>query len=674
MEVGVRENRIVQIKPSIDSPVSHGHLCVKGRYVFDYVHAQDRITEPMIREENCWRRVSWEEAIAFTARELKRLSEKFGPDSIGVLGSARATNEENYLAQKFARVVIGTNNVDCCARVCHAPTARAMKLMLGTGAATNSFDDIELARTILVCGTNATENHPIVGARIKQAKLAGANLLVVDPRKIELADYADIHLRLKPGTNIPLLNAIAHVIVTEQLVDSSFTGERVAGLDAFIDFIQPWTPERAAAICGVNARLIREAARLYAGDKPAMSFHGLGVTEHIQGTENVMCLVNLALLTGNMGRPGSGINPLRGQNNVQGAAHMGCEPSSLTGAVSFEDGRNLFERAWGTKLPETNGLNLMQMIDAAERGQLCGLWAIGYDVLLTNPDMNRTRAALQAVELVIVQDMFLNETAREFGTVFFPAATSFEKSGTFMNAERRVQLIRKATEPPGLSKPDWEIISLLANAMNKREFFQFNTPEEIWDEVRRVWKGGNGLSYARLEKGGLQWPCPSEEHPGTAVLHAERFPIDKRATLRCIDYRCTSETADEEFPFVLTTGRSLYHFNAGTMTMRSPNRVLRNTDLLDIAKEDAIRLGLHDGSKARVKSRYGETVLTVRITSAARAGEVFATFNDPSTLLNLITGPHRDGYVDTPEYKVTAVRIEGFNQLVVGSSSRQHFF
>ena len=658
MNVGVRENRIIQIEPVLEAPVSRGHLCVKGRYAFDFVHAQDRITEPMIREKGEWHRASWDEAIDFAASKLKHVLDNNGPNSIGVLGSARATNEENYLAQKFARVVIGTNNVDCCARVCHGPTAAAMKLMLGTGAATNSFDDIERARTILVCGSNTTENHPIVGARIKQATLAGANLIVIDPRRIELANYADLHLQLKPGTNVPLLNAIAQVIVEEQLFDSAFINDRVAEWVEFRDFVKQWTPERAEAICGVDAELIRKAARLYASAKPAMSFHGLGVTEHSQGTEGVMCIVNLALITGNIGKPGAGINPLRGQNNVQGSAHMGCEPNNLTGYVSIEDGRSLFESVWDAPVPTTTGLNLMQMMDAAGAGKLKALWAIGYDVLLTDPNVNATREALAALDLVIVQDMFMNETAREFGTVFFSAASSFEKTGTFMNAERRVQMVRKAIKPVGLSKPDWEILCLVAHAMGKGQFFQFNSPEEIWSEVRRVWKAGSGLRYARLEEGGLQWPCASDEHPGTQILHTETFPIGKRAGLRLIDYQATPETTSEEFPFLLNTGRSLYQFNAGTMTMRTANRSLRPTDTLDIAAEDAERLGLRDRGHVRVKSRYGEAILPVRISPSLRAGELFATFNDPSVLLNTVTGPHRDRYVDTPEYKVTAVRID----------------
>ncbi|HEX7331309.1 MAG TPA: molybdopterin-dependent oxidoreductase, partial [Pyrinomonadaceae bacterium] len=384
LSVGTNQNRIVSIKPVIDAPVNRGHLCVKGRYAFDFVDAADRISSPMIRKNDGWQPLSWDDAIAFTAERLQQISKEHGPDSVGILGSARATNEENYLAQKFARVVIGTNNIDCCARVCHTPTAAAMKLMLGTGAATNAYDDLEKSEAILVCGANATENHPIVGARIKQATLKGAKLVVIDPRQIELARYATVHLQPRPGTNIPLLNALACAIVEEQLVDYRYVAERVAEWDEFSDFVTQFSPEEVADICGVEANLIRQAARIYAKAKPAICFHGLGVTEHTQGTEGVMCLVNLALLTGNLGRPGAGINPLRGQNNVQGAAHMGCDPGILTGSVSLPESRLLFESVWHAPVPQTHGLNLLEMMDAAVAGQLKALWAIGYDVALTN--------------------------------------------------------------------------------------------------------------------------------------------------------------------------------------------------------------------------------------------------------------------------------------------------
>jgi len=533
-----------------------------------------------------------------------------------------------------------------------------MKLMLGAGAATNSFDDIDSASTILVCGANPTENHPIVGARIKEAALRGTRLIVLDPRKIELTRYATLHLQLRPGTNVPLLNAMACTIVEEGLYDEGFLKERVASFEEFRRFVQSWSPERAAPVCGVEAQQIREAARIYAGQGPAMSFHGLGLTEHSQGTEGVMCLVNLSLLTGNIGRPGTGINPLRGQNNVQGAAHMGCDPSILTGSVSLKEGHDFFSAVWQATVPTRKGLNLLDMLDAAEAGKFKALWAIGYDIFLTNANADSTRRALERMELVIVQDMFLNETAREFGSVFLPAASSFEKDGTFMNAERRIQRVRKAIAPVGASKSDWEIICDVARAMGKCEFFNFSTPEEVWNEVRSVWKAGAGISYQRLEGGGLQWPCPAEDHPGTQTLHVGAFSVGKKAALRRVEYRPTKEVADKEYPFILNTGRTLYHFNAGTMTLRTANTLLRPHDCLVISAEDAGRLGLSNGQRVRVRSRYGEAILPIKIEDSVRPGELFATFHTPGVFLNYVTSPHRDKYVSTPEYKVTAVRIE----------------
>jgi formate dehydrogenase major subunit len=658
MNVGTQDGKIVVIKPVLDAPVSKGHLCVKGRYAYDFVRASDRVTQPMIRVADAWKEVSWEEATSFTADSLRRIIAAHGPDSVGVLGSSRGTNEENYLAQKFARVVAGTNNVDCCARVCHAPTAAAMKAILGAGAATNSLDDIEQARTILVFGANPTENHPIVGARIKQAALNGAHLIVVDPRKIELAHYATLHLQLRPGTNVPLLNALACAILEEKVEDKDFLTRRVTGLEEFWKFVREWTPERAAPVCGVEAQQIREAARIYATEIPAMCFHGLGVTEHTQGTDGVKCLVNLALLTGNIGKPGAGVNPLRGQNNVQGSAHMGCEPGSLTGGISLQDGSELFSTAWQAPVPKQKGLNLMEMLDAADAGKLKALWMIGYDVYLTNPNSQATRRSLQQLEFVIIQDMFLNESAREFGTVFLPAASSFEREGTFMNAERRIQRVRQAIPLFGGSKPDWEIICDLARAMGKGDLFNFSSAKDIWNEIRSVWKAAAGISYDRLEQGGLQWPCPSEDHPGTRVLHSETFPGGMQARLRPIEFQPTEEGPDGEYNFTLITGRTLYQFNAGTMTMRTANTQLRPTDCVDISAIDAAKIGLTEGQRVQIRSRYGEAVLPVHVQDALRPGELFATFHTPEFFLNRVTGPHRDKDVSTPEYKVTAVHLE----------------
>lgn len=665
LSVGTRDGRIAAIEPVLDAPVSKGHLCVKGRYAFGFVSAADRITAPMIRDGSTWRRVSWNEARAYVVERLRTLIQRHGPDSVGVLGSARATNEDNYLAQKLARAVIGTNNVDCRARVCHAPSAAALKRALGAGLATNAFDDIEIAHTILVCGANATEDHPIVGARIKQAALRGARLIVIDPRRIELAQYADCHLALRPGTNIALLNAMVHTIVTEGLCDRAFIDRRVSAFAEFETFVGAWPPERAASICRVEAETIRQAARLDATGSPAMSVHGLGLTEHVQGADGVTALINLALLTGNIGTPGAGVNPLRGQNNVQGAAHMGCDPSVLPGSVSLEDGRQRCEALWGVPLPTTRGLHLLDMMDAALAGRLKALWAIGYDVLLTNPNTTETLRALRSLELVIIQDMFLTVTARECGTVFLPACSSFEKEGTFMNAERRVQRVRAVLRPIGSAKPDWQIISEMARAMGGRGF-EFATPEHIWNEVRAVCDGARGMTYARLDERGLQWPCPTTEQSGTPILHRDTFALGPRASLQPVEYRETSEVVTPEYPFTLITGRSLYQFNAGTMTGRTLNSELRPRDVLDVSSIDAVHLGLRDGQMVRIKSRYGIATLPVRIDPRVTPGQLFATFQTPTMLLNVLTGPNRDQWVGTPEYKVTAVRVEAIGDAAVG--------
>lgn len=663
LEVGTTGGRLVAARPVLDAPVSKGHLCTKGRYGFDFVHAPDRLVQPQIRRNGRWSPSSWETVIDHCAARLQHILREFGPQAVGVLGSSRATNEENYLAQKFARVVLGTNNVDCCARVCHTPSAKALKSMLGTGAATNCFDDIEKSRAIMVVGANPLECHPIVGARIRQQVLRGkAELIVIDPRRTELSLIARVHLQVKPGTDIPLINALAHVIVTEALVDRDFIQTRVDGLDAFSTFIQPWTPERAARICEVAAEDIRAAARLYATARPAFCAHGLGLTEHVQGTETVMALVNLALLTGNLGKEGSGINPLRGQNNVQGAAHMGCDPTILTGAVAIPERRKPFEKKWHTRIPRTRGLNLMEMMDAAAAGRLKALWVMGYDILPTLAHEATVAEALYHLDLVIIQDLFMTETANAAGHVILPAASSFEKDGTFMNAERRIQRIRRAVPPPGACLPDWEIICALAARMGFTSQFNYGSPEDIWEEIRQLWPEGAGISYSRLEAGGLQWPCRDEQDGGTSLLHKYGFASGPKAALRPIEYQPTRETVSDEFPFLLTTGRRIYQFNVGNMTRRTSNVQLRSTDTLDIAPIDGQRLGLAEGQMVNILSRYGEASLPVHLDTAMIEGQAFATFHDPRVHLNRVTGPYRDAMVGAPEYKVTAVNISAVTQ------------
>ncbi len=658
LDVGTRADKIIQIRPALDAPVNKGHLCVKGRYAHAFVDAPDRITTPLVRDASGWREVSWPEAVGVVAARLATIRDTAGPHAIGVLGSARATNEDNYVAQKLARLVLRTNNVDCCARVCHAPSAAALAAMFGTGAATSSFDDIERAATIVVIGANSTESHPIVGDRIRQAARRGARLIVIDPVRTELSASATLHLRPRPGSDIPLLHALAATMFDEELLDHSFVRERVTGVEDLHAHVAAWTPERAASVCGIDAQMIRDAARSIAVARPTLFFHGLGATEHVQGTETVKCIANLALLTGNVGVPGAGVNPLRGQNNVQGAAHMGCEPTRLTGYARLADAREKFEAAWRAPLPSTPGLDLIEMMDAAERGDLEALWVIGYDVLLTNPNGERTRRALSQIDLVIVQDLFLTETAREHATVFLPAASSFEKDGTFMNAERRVQRVRAAITRRGEARPDWQIVCDVAAAMGYASSFAFRSAREIWDEIRQVWPAGAGMSYDRLERGGLQWPCPSQDHPGTERLHASSFAQQKTARLHVAVYEPSAERCDARYPLMLTTGRRLYQFNAGTMTRRTENTTFQPTDVVEVSPIDAAQHGLTDGHRVRLRSRYGDAVVPIAISDRVRAGELFATFHMHEVFLNRLCGPHVDATTHTPEYKLTAVRIE----------------
>lgn len=658
LEVGVAAGRIVATRPAKNAPVNKGHACAKGRYGLDFIASPDRIIQPLLRQDGGWQQSSWDVALQACADGLTDIIDTHGPDAVGILASSRSTNEDSYLAQKFARLVVGTNNVDCCARVCHTPTAAAMKALLGAGAATNSFDDIERAETILVAGANPLECHPVIGARIRQQVLKGqSNLIVIDPRRTGLAEIATVHLGLKPGTDIPLQNAIANVIISEGLHDAAFVNARVDEFDAYAAHVAEWTPERAATVCEVPAEKIIEAARLYATAKPAYCAHGLGITEHVQGTEGVMGLCNLALITGNMGRPGAGINPLRGQNNVQGTAHMGCDPGIMAGAQPVQEARPAFEEAWNSALPKGRGLHLMEMIDAAADGTLKALVVIGYDIAATLANESAVRDALEKIDLVVVVDLFMTETARDFGHVFLPAASALEKDGTFMNGERRVARVRKLVEPPGTARADWDILCDLAGRMGARDQFSYADPEAVWDEIRAVWPAAAGIRYARLDAGGLQWPCPEEDHPGTGTLHSQAFGHGVRTRLRRLSFHETKERTDAAYPLMLTTGRNLYQFNVGTMTRRSRNLAQRPTDTLDLSPEDAAELAISEGDLVVLESRYGSAEVPARIDTRLPKGRVFATFHDPSRHINRVTSHHRDRMVGAPEYKRTAVRV-----------------
>jgi formate dehydrogenase major subunit len=615
----------------------------------------------MIRERGGeWRQVTWEQAYDHIAAGIRDTVAKRGADKVMVLSSARGTNEENYVAQKFVRKGLGTHNIDCCARVCHAPTAAAMRMSFGTGAATGAFEDIDLAKVIIISGSNALEAHPVVGVRLRRAVRKGAKLIVIDPRKVGLAQNADFHLPIRPGANVAMFHSMAAVICEEGLEDKAFIAARTQDFEVYRTFLKGYLPEHVEETTGVPAALVREAARLYATGGPAISFHGLGLTENTQGTEGIVALSNLALLTGNVGKPGAGINPLRGQNNVQGSAHMGCDPNYFTGysPISNAEARVRFETFYGVTLPQERGLDAVQICEAAEAGRLDVLWAIGYDIMQSHADTVRLQKALEQVPLVIVQDLFENETSRNIGTVFLPAAASFEKDGTFMNSERRVQRIRKAVEPTGDSLPDWVPVCEVAKRLGF-EGFEFKDAESIWNEVRSVWPQGAGISYAKMEReGGIQWPCYDESHPGTVRLHTETFTLGDRAPFHCPEQKGLQEEPTAEFPLLLITGRTLYAYNAGTMTDRTKNLELRPIDTLDLHPLDAEALDIADGDLLRIVSHWGEASLPARRDPRVKPGEVFCTFHTPSAHVNRLLGPHRDNKVNTPAYKRTAVRLE----------------
>jgi formate dehydrogenase alpha subunit len=638
---------ILRIDGVPEAAANHGHLCVKGRYAHAFARHPDRLTTPLVRRDGTLAEATWDEAVALIARQFARLR-----GSLAGLSSSRCTNEENYLLQKWFRAALGTNDVDCCARVCHAPSAAGMREAFGTGAATNSLADLERADLVMVVGANVTEAHPVSGARIKQAVLRGARLVVVDPRRTELAAIADVHLQLRPGANVPLFNALACVLIEEGLVDREFVARRVEGWEDYEPFVRAHTPERWEAATGLPAGRVREAARLYGRALRPMMVHGLGVTEHYQGSESVMLLCNLALLTGAVGRAGVGINPLRGQNNVQGSADMGCQPDLLTGYQPVADPavRARFARVWGHPVPETPGRRLPEMLDAARAGAIRGLYIFGEDIVQTDPDSGRTRAALEALEFVVVQELFLSETAR-LAHVVLPGASFLEKDGTFTSGERRIQRVRRVLDPPGSARADWEILCALMAATGCPQ--PFTSPGEVMDEIARLAPDLGGVAYPRLEGDGLQWPVPDAGHPGTVLLHADRFPRG-RGRLSRVDYVPSPGLGPG---LTLITGRVLAHYNAGTMTRRTPNLMLVQSDALEIHPRDAARRGIADGDRVAVVSIQGEAHAVARLTERVAPGVLFLSFHFPETATNAVTGDVRDRVTGCPEYKVTAVEV-----------------
>ena len=661
----MKGEQLVRMVPWKDGKANHGHSCVKGRFAWGYANHQDRILAPMIREsiEEPWREVSWGEALRYTADRLNAIKAQYGARALGGITSSRCTNEEAYLVQKLVRAGFGSNNVDTCARVCHSPTGYGLKTTFGTSAGTQDFDSVMDSDVILVIGANPTDAHPVFASQMKRRLRQGAKLIVIDPRRIDLVRsphvQAEHHLALQPGTNVAVLTAMAHVIVTEGLADEAYIRER-CDWDEYQDWARFVTDERHSpevlqAVTRVPAADLRAAARLYATGGNAAIYYGLGVTEHSQGSSTVMAIANLAMVTGNVGRRGVGVNPLRGQNNVQGSCDMGSFPHELSGYRHISDGetRALFEADWGVALDPEPGLRIPNMLDAAVEGSFRALYVQGEDILQSDPNTHHVAAGLAAMDLVIVHDLFLNETAN-YAHVFLPGSTFLEKNGTFTNAERRIQLVRKVMEPAN-GYEDWEVTQELAKAMGLG--WDYAHPAEIMAEIARLTPSFAGVSHERLDReGSLQWPV-NEAHPdGSPIMHVDGF-VRGKGKFVVTDYVPTDEKTGPRFPLLLTTGRILSQYNVGAQTRRTDNVLWHEEDVLEIHPTDAENRGLASGDWVRLASRTGETTLRVLVTDRVAPGVVYTTFHHPATQANVVTTEFSDWATNCPEYKVTAVQV-----------------
>lgn len=665
----MRGEEVVRMVPYKDGKANRGHSCVKGRFAFGYATHKERILKPMIRERitDPWREVSWDAALSYAASEFKRLQQTYGGRSIGGITSSRCTNEETFLVQKLIRAGFGNNNVDTCARVCHSPTGYGLKTTFGTSAGTQDFDSVEQSDVIVVIGANPTDGHPVFASRMKKRLRQGAKLIVIDPRRIDLVRMphvaADYHLPLKPGTNVAVLTSLAHVIVTEGLVNEAFVRSQCdwSEFEHWAEFVsQPaYAPEEIAKVTGISADDIRGAARLYATGGNGAFYYGLGVTEHSQGSTTVMAIANLAMATGNIGRPGVGVNPLRGQNNVQGSCDMGSFPHELSGYrhISEDATRAMFEELWGRPLDDEPGLRIPNMLDAAVDGAFKGLYIQGEDILQSDPNTKHVAAGLAAMECVVVHDLFLNETAN-YAHVFLPGSTFLEKDGTFTNAERRIQRVRKVMSPKN-GYADWEITILLAKALGYD--MNYVHPSDIMDEIATLTPTFAGVSYAKLDElGSVQWPCNEKAPEGTPVMHIGAF-VRGKGKFVVTEYVPTDERTGPRFPLLLTTGRILSQYNVGAQTRRTANVVWHQEDRLEIHPHDAEQRGIGDGDWVKLASRAGETTLRATLTDRVAPGVVYTTFHHPDTQANVVTTEYSDWATNCPEYKVTAVQISPSN-------------
>ncbi len=662
----MKGNEVVRMIPLKAGGANEGHSCVKGRFAWGYASHQDRQLEPMIREKitDEWKKVSWSEAIEFAAKGLKEIQSKYGVDAIGGITSSRCTNEEVYVVQKLIRAAFGNNNVDTCARVCHSPTGYGLKQTFGTSAGTQDFESVEHADVVVLIGANPTAAHPVFASRLKQALRKGAKLIIVDPRQIELVRTPHIeaahHLQLKPGTNVAIINALAHVVMTEGLADEKFIAERCdnQSFKEWAEFIKrpENSPEAMEAISTVPASKIREAARLYASVQNAAIYYGLGVTEHSQGSTMVMGIANLAMATGNIGRKGVGVNPLRGQNNVQGSCDMGSFPHELPGYrhISSVETRAIYEKLWGVTLKEKPGMRIPNMLDAAIAGEYKGIYIQGEDIAQSDPNTQHVTAGLAAMDMVIVQDLFLNETAK-YAHVFLPGTSFLEKDGTFTNAERRINRVRPVM-PSKTGKSEWEVTCDLAKALGYN--MHYDSASEIMDEIAATTPTFAGVSHAKLDEvGSMQWPVTSDAPNGTPVMHINKF-VRGEGKFIPTPYVPTEEKTNRKFPLLLTTGRVLSQYNVGAQTRRTENNIWHDHDTLDIHEADAEMRGIKDGSWVKLSSRVGETIMRARITDEVAPGVVYTTFHFPESGANVITTDYSDWATNCPEYKVTAVQVE----------------
>jgi formate dehydrogenase major subunit len=657
LEASIKDDKVVAIDTPKETEVNAGHTCIKGRYAFGFYDHPDRLKTPLIKRNGKFEEASWDEAYHFIKNEMQRITKNHGPDAFAGISSARCTNEENYIFQKMIRAVVGTNSVDCCARICHSPTAWGMQQTFGTGAATNSTEDIYHADLFLVIGANPTNAHPVTGAKIKQQVMKGKKLIVLDPITTELAKLADYHIKLRPGTNVAVLNMMLHFIIKSKLYNEDFVRDRTEGFDNFIKEIERQDVDQLAKAAGVDKQLVKEAAIAYATAKNSMEFHGLGVTEHEQGSKTVMLIADLAMITGNIGRKGVGVNPLRGQNNVQGAADMGCQPHQGAGYFEVADEKNqkFYSEKYGVTHPTKAGLKIPQMFDAAIKKELKGLWIIGEDIVQTDPNSSHVVEAMNSLELLVVQEIFMSETAK-LATVVLPGTTFLEKDGTFTNTERRIQRVNRAVPPLPGTKPDGVIVT---DMMQKLGFDQPTyDADKMLAEIADVVPFFKGVTRERLGKFGLQWPV-KEDGTDTQILHTETFKIGK-GRLKNFDWKESTEveTNKKDYPLILTTSRVLQHYNAATMTRRTKNINIVDEDILLIHPKDAADRDLNTGDIGRLYSGRGEVALKVEVTDKVKQGIVFTTFHFPEHMVNMVTGHGKDEETMCAEYKVSAVEVQ----------------